>query len=158
MLLVILRHGKAEKDSPTGRDSDRPLTKRGRRQAEHIGKLLAHPQAPLERPTTILSSRAERAKHTATLVAEALGTTVTFEDTLSLGNPTKDALALIAKLAQHNKPTLIVGHNPQLEDLVAALTGDETGIATGELAAIDIHSGKHATGKLLARFRLDDED
>jgi phosphohistidine phosphatase len=158
VLLMVLRHGKAEKDAPTGRDADRPLANRGVRQADHIGELLVKAQAPLMRPALILSSRAERAKHTATIVAEALGLAVTFEDAIALGNSTKDALSLVGTLAERGEPALIVGHNPQFEDLVGALTGSESGMSTGELVVVDVRAGKRSSGRELGRFRLDEVD
>jgi phosphohistidine phosphatase len=155
---MVLRHGKAEKDSPTGRDGDRPLAKRGRRQAAHIGELLAEPLAPLVRPGVILSSRAERARDTAGIVAEALGMKVAFEDAIALGNSTRDALVLVGKLAERGGPVLIVGHNPQFEDLVFALTGSEGGMSTGELVAIEVAGGKRPSGREVRRYRLDEDD
>lgn len=155
---MILRHGKAEKDSPTGRDVDRPLAKRGVQQAEYIGGLLAAAKKPLARPSVILSSRAERAKHTASIVAGALGMTVTFVDALTLGNSTGEAMRLMRSLSERDQPVLLVGHNPQLEDLVSSLTGAEHAMGTGELVCLDVN--REATlpqACALCMVRLDED-
>ena len=39
--LIVLRHAKTERDSPTGRDFDRRLDERGQQDAHEIGKYLA---------------------------------------------------------------------------------------------------------------------
>lgn len=158
MLLMILRHGKAEKDSPTGRDVDRPLANRGLRQAEYVGELLSAAKKPLARPSVILASRAERAKHTASIVAEALGMTVTLEDALTLGNSTGVAMRLVRSLVERDQPVLLVGHNPQLEDLVSSLTGTASGMSTGELVAVEVVGGKQPDARGIGRFRLDEDD
>ena len=40
--LILLRHGKAETDAPTGQDFDRALTGRGRRDAALVAREAGH--------------------------------------------------------------------------------------------------------------------
>jgi phosphohistidine phosphatase SixA len=76
MLLSILRHGKAEPQSHSGRDADRRLTPLGRAQAAYIGGLFALREAPhTSPPRIVISSDAVRARQTAELVATALART-----------------------------------------------------------------------------------
>src|SRR5438105_10268205 len=88
MILMLLRHGKAEKESPTGRDVDRPLTKKGEGQAAYIAERLEKGKGPAgSAPGVILSSRAARARATAEVVAKALDLSVTFEEALLPDSP-----------------------------------------------------------------------
>ncbi|HWQ82999.1 MAG TPA: histidine phosphatase family protein, partial [Anaerolineales bacterium] len=68
--LLILRHAKSSWDHPDLADIDRPLNKRGLRDAPRIGHWLKHQELV---PDVIASSPADRAKTTARLVAEACG-------------------------------------------------------------------------------------
>ena len=158
MILLVLRHGKAEKDSPTGRDVDRPLMKRGERQAEYIREKLADGDG-VARPEVILSSRAMRARATAEIVAKGLGREVEFEEALTLGTPFSEAMELVRRLAGAGRAVLIVGHNPQFEDLVTALTGEEQEMRTGEMVALDVRAeGKHLAAREIGRERLGEDD
>ena len=59
--LILLRHGKAEADAPTGQDFDRALTGRGRRDAALVARELAEAGSA---PDLVLVSPAVRAKET----------------------------------------------------------------------------------------------
>src|SRR5213596_3467720 len=67
--LLVLRHAKAQPDSPLG-DWSRDLAERGRRDAPVMGELI---RERIGRPDAIVSSDAHRAKQTAELAAEAIG-------------------------------------------------------------------------------------
>jgi len=59
--LMLLRHAKTETDAPSGRDQDRRLDERGRRDAAEIGSWIArHPPFP----DLVQVSPAVRAKQT----------------------------------------------------------------------------------------------
>jgi len=60
--LLILRHAKSSWKHPELTDYDRPLNKRGKNDAQQIGKLI---------PDLIMSSLSTRAYATANLVAKA---------------------------------------------------------------------------------------
>jgi len=159
MILMVLRHAKAEKDSPTGKDFDRPLAAKGERQAEYIAEQLAKPRPPLAAPATIISSRAVRARSTAEIIGRALKQTVMFDDSLLPDAPRAGLMSLVRRVTRSDQPVLIVGHNPQFEDLVSHLSGEDDEMRTGELAALEIGSdAKGLTAKELARARLDDDD
>ncbi|CAG1010485.1 putative phosphoglycerate mutase [Phycisphaerales bacterium] len=158
MLLLVLRHAKAEKDSPTGRDEDRPLSDLGRRQAEFIGSHLLRPGKGLKTPALILSSPAARARTTAEIIAKALGLKVGFDDSLGLGADTREALQLVRQLAQAEHTALIVGHNPQFEDLAAELGQRDDRLRTGELIGFDITlDGTRVLATEVATVRLEED-
>jgi phosphohistidine phosphatase len=66
--LLILRHAKSSWKFPDLADHDRPLNKRGKRDAPKIGNLLKEKDLV---PDLIISSTAVRAKRTAKMVAKA---------------------------------------------------------------------------------------
>jgi phosphohistidine phosphatase len=70
MEIYLLRHGIAEDESPTGRDSDRQLTPAGRRKLHEVLKLVA---ASGFKPHVIVSSPYVRARQTAEIASEVLG-------------------------------------------------------------------------------------
>ena len=65
--LLILRHAKSSWNDENVLDHDRPLNKRGKRDAPRIGKLLYQSQLS---PDLIISSTAKRARKTASKVAK----------------------------------------------------------------------------------------
>src|SRR5439155_3966479 len=72
MRLMLLRHGKPESESPTGRDFDCPLAKEGFRQAQFIAAQLEEERKRAEStPVAVLSSPAARARATAKVIAQA---------------------------------------------------------------------------------------
>lgn len=160
MRVYILRHGKADKDSPTGHDLDRALVERGVAQARFIADRFLAGTVPLEhRPVVVLASRASRAASTAGIIARALGLEVAYDDDLFPDQSVRQALRLLSldEVPASGGPVLLVGHNPQLEGLVRALAGSVPfeHLRTGELAAFDVEdrAGKLA-GALMGTVRL----
>src|SRR5437773_10540738 len=91
MRLMLLRHGKPESESPTGRDFDCPLAKEGFRQAQFIAAQLGEGSKLAEStPVAVLSSPAARARATAKVIAQALERPVTRQDGLGPHGPRKD--------------------------------------------------------------------
>ena len=159
MIIEVIRHGKAERDAPSGRDADRPLRARGERQARGLGDLLT---AQERRPARLLASPFVRARETARLIAERVGIEVEFASALEVGNPLEAAVRLIEEHAGAS-PLALVGHNNQLEDLVNFLLppSDDFGhLRTGEAAILEIDSVTLAdpggAARLLERLRLED--
>src|SRR5919202_88038 len=99
-MLWLLRHGEAEDGSP---DSERPLTKKGRRQARDAGAALAKLGAGVD---ACLTSPKVRAYETALLACEALDVEPEHEPRLA-GGPF-DAEQLAAGLGN----VLLVGLRP----------------------------------------------
>lgn len=158
--MIIVRHGKAEADSPSGRDEDRRLKKRGERQARWLGEQFAQ-----RAPALILSSGHERAIATARLIHQQTGSELRHEAKLELGYVASDALGVIAAHADGcgDRPLMIVGHNPQLGQLLWVLTQgmpvEESDLRTGEAVVLDFDPAD-AIGKAaaVARVRMPDEE
>ena len=151
--LLVLRHGKSSWSDPALADHDRPLKKRGRRGARSIGEQLR--DAGLA-PDLVLSSTARRARSTARRCLEASGGQARLELTRDLyGTGAKRHLEEIGRRARdEDRLVMVVGHNPDLEDLVALLTGEPTTLKTAFLAVIHLEV-VHWADLATARGRLD---
>lgn len=135
--LLVLRHGKSSWADPALDDHDRPLKGRGRRGATSIGKQLR--EAGLL-PDLALSSTARRARSTARRCLAASGAETPLQVTRELyGSGAARHREEIARRAGDEHATvLVVGHNPDLEDLVAGLTGEPVRLKTAFLAEISL--------------------
>jgi len=147
MDLYIVRHGKAARESPSGRDEDRPLKERGRRQAEWLGKTLVNSHLAAAR---ILTSDIDRAIETARIIQTALGCPLETDERLRTDRPAGQALGAIDDQAELN--LIVVGHNPQLSLLVRSLAGIPTAeLRTGQCAHIELAQGR---GRLIDLLRM----
>lgn len=117
MQLYIVRHGKAEQDSSTGRDRDRELAPKGQRQARWLGEQLAgRPDAP----TTIYASPFARADQTARMINESIGAELLYDDRLIVDEPASGLFDLIGEHGA-GEAIALVGHNPQLSRVAGTL-------------------------------------
>ncbi len=159
MRCVIVRHGKAETASATGRDEDRVLKPRGVRQAEFLAAAFA---GEGRRPSLIIASRFERAISTAHIIQKVTGAPLHLAPHLEVGHAASVGLDLIKSHSPHS-PLMLVGHNPQLAELVWVLTKgmppQDAGLRTGEAVELELDPRAVIGGaKELARLRLDGED
>jgi phosphohistidine phosphatase len=132
--LLILRHAKSSWDHPDLNDHDRPLNKRGRRDAPRMGQLIRQ-QGLL--PDLILSSTAQRAKETAEAVIQECGYrgAVNYLPSFYAAGP-RAILAALRELPDAIQCVMVVGHNPDLEELLESLTGNFTTLSTCALAQV----------------------
>jgi phosphohistidine phosphatase SixA len=145
--LLLLRHAHAGDPMKwSGNDDLRPLSDRGRRQAERLGRLLAEAGF---RPDAIRSSPRLRALETAEPVAAALGLKVISDDALA-GPMDLDTLEDLLAAAGNPSRPLLVGHDPDFSELAATLTGaPELPLRKGALVRIDIARPLEAGAGLL---------
>jgi phosphohistidine phosphatase len=118
--LHLLRHAHA--GDPTawqGRDEDRPLSDKGERQAERLGVFLAGVRFS---PDVFITSPKVRAARTAEIVAGHLGTKVVIDERLAGAFDLTDLERLLTDAGNPARP-VIVGHDPDFSDLLAALSG-----------------------------------
>lgn len=135
--LFVMRHAKAERDSDTGRDFDRPLAKRGWRDAEAVGREMRVRGLELE---AVLASPARRAAETVAALASGYGK-LEPEFEPGIYNAPVDRLIEIVRNADDSiARLLIVGHNPGFQELALCLAGDDPsdGFPTAAIAAIDL--------------------
>jgi phosphohistidine phosphatase len=125
-VIWLLRHGDAEDGSP---DAQRPLTGKGRAQAEAAGAALACLGVEVD---ACLTSPRVRAADTARLACGPLRVEPEVEERLSGGAFDPEELA-----AGHGDSVLLVGHEPDFSDAIARLTGGRVDMKKGGLAAIE---------------------
>ena len=121
--LVLVRHAKSAWDEPGLDDHERPLAKRGLRDAPEMGHRLA--ERGLE-PDVILSSTAVRARMTAELIADALGfraDRVTTDERLYAASP-EEILGVVRQLNPAVDIAMLVAHDPGMSDLAHRLSGE----------------------------------
>jgi len=121
MKLYIIRHGAAAPKEDYDRDADRPLTAEGRTRIENVANLLARLGA---RPSTILTSPFVRAVETAQILSNALaGAPVAESERLTNDYAAADVLDLVAET--DSGEIALVGHAPQLDEVLARMTVGE---------------------------------
>jgi phosphohistidine phosphatase len=125
-VIYLLRHGDAEQGD--GDDAARRLTEKGERQAVTAGKALAALGVELD---ACLASPKVRALDTGRLACEQLGLEVETDERLHGGD--FDPLELSAG----REAVLLVGHEPDFSNAVAALTGGKVKLRKGGLAAVE---------------------
>lgn len=116
--LMLLRHGKSDWNAAVSGDFRRPLAKRGKKASLRVARWMRE-HAPL--PDCVVSSPAERTKATALLVCDKLGIperNILWDSTLYLAD-LGSLLASLAQIPDTCKTTLVVGHNPGLEELLS---------------------------------------
>jgi phosphohistidine phosphatase len=128
-VIWLLRHGDAE-DGGGKPDADRDLTEKGERQSRDAGKALKVLGVELE---VCLTSPKVRARRTAELACEALGTPIEDDDRLAGGD--FDPLELAAGRGE----VILVGHEPDFSSAVALVTGSRVKMKKGGIAALDDH-------------------
>jgi phosphohistidine phosphatase len=129
--LWLLRHGDAE---PHGSRSDfeRRLTARGERQSRAAGAAFARLGVHFER---VFTSPRVRALETARLVCAELDLEPVVHEALAGGFGEHDAAGLLAAIAA-DRALLVVGHEPDLSGVVAALTSARIEMKKGGIAAV----------------------
>jgi len=122
--LLILRHAKSDWDSGASADFDRPLAKRGRKDAPLVGAWL-YREGMI--PDYLISSPAQRARETAINVCKALDLKkkqIVWDDAIYEAD-LDSLLGVLAGVPTDAATVLLVGHNPGLEDLVRFLTDND---------------------------------
>lgn len=134
--VLILRHAKSSWKHPDVNDHDRPLNKRGKRDAPYMGELLRDKDLV---PDFIVSSTAKRARSTAKAVAKAAGYKgeITLNQSLYAASPTA-YIDVLRDLSNKYAQVLMIGHNPGLEQLVDMLTGEEHTMSTCSLVHVQL--------------------
>lgn len=134
--LLLMRHAKSSWKDPELADHERPLNKRGKKDAPLMGQLLRERNLI---PDRILSSTAIRARATAETFAESSGYQgeILYLDNLYLAEADEYILAL------KNVPdlfgcVLMIGHNPGLETVLQVLSGAIQSLPTAVIAQVQL--------------------
>lgn len=123
-----MRHAKSSWNSPGLKDFDRPLNKRGERDAPRMGKYLKELQLV---PDQIFSSPAARAKSTVLNVIQELElpeSTIKWDENLYFKG-SKAYIEAIRSADDSSEIVMTVGHNPMTEDTIDKLSAGSLTIA-----------------------------
>jgi len=144
--LYLLRHAKSSWGDPGLSDFDRPLAPRGKRAASRIADHLRQRGCQFD---LVLCSAARRAADTWRPIAAALTyeAPVSRERSLYLAGD-DNLMNRLRSLDEKVCSVLLIGHNPDLEELADALC------AGGEAGALRRIAAKYPTGAL-ATIKLD---
>jgi phosphohistidine phosphatase len=129
--LWLLRHGDAEAHG-VGSDFERRLTARGEQQSRAAGRAFVALGVSFE---LVFTSPRVRALETARLVCAQVGGEAIVHEPLTGGFEERDADELLAASGPSSS-VLLVGHEPDLSGLVAALTSARIDLKKGGIAAI----------------------
>ena len=151
--LYLLRHAHAgDPERWSGDDALRPLSEKGRRQSERVGRMLA---AADEAPDVIVTSPRVRAEETARIVADILGVPVIVDRRLA-GPLYAEEADDICTDAGGARPCL-VGHDPDFSSLLGELLGVAVvPMRKGALARVDF-DGRIRSGRGVLRYLVPPE-
>ena len=133
LTLSILRHAKSSWDDSRLDDHERPLAKRGAREAPRVGGYIAEHDL---KPDMVLCSDAVRTRATLALVLaewEGAPPKTSYEEGLYLAPPS-ELLARIHEVGPGVHNLMIIGHNPGVHALALELTGSGDRKLIGSLA------------------------
>ena len=117
--VYLVRHGIAADPVPEVPDESRPLTAKGRRRFRRAARVFAQLG---ERVDHLFTSPLVRAVQTAEILARGLKEDeIAVLEELRPGSPVSTVLAAAAKSAKDGEGLALVGHDPQMSLLVAAL-------------------------------------
>lgn len=129
--LILLRHAKSAWDTGAASDHERPLNKRGRRDAPRVAAKLAELGWLPER---VYGSDALRSRQTWERMEDALspkGSSPKVKLTEKLYMADVDAIRKqLAKLDDETKVIMVIGHNPGWEEAAEKLTGKKVRLTT----------------------------
>ena len=122
--LYLIRHAKSSWDNNNLKDIERPLNKRGEKDAPFMGTVLSKKNI---KPDFIISSPAERALTTAKIFCSEMKIDedqITVEQKLYEASR-KDILSVIQSFDKEINSAMLFSHNPGLTDLAGFLTSGE---------------------------------
>lgn len=143
--ILLLRHAKSSWDDSSLDDFDRPLAKRGIKDAPRMGAFARNTGYV---PDLIISSPAKRAHQTTQLFAAEAGvedSEIEWEEDFYYGSAS-DYLASVQQCDDGLGCVMLVGHNPKMEEIVSLLCGAGSGyiarMPTAALACVEHPANK----------------
>ncbi len=138
--LLLLRHGKSSWDDSSLDDIDRPLSKRGRKASDLIGR---HLERNRLRPELVLCSPSRRTRETLARIEKSFDRILPTRIDGALYEATAESLMDRVRHIENMAETiLVIGHNPSIQDLALTVVG------SGDLEARNQLVEKYPTGAL----------
>jgi phosphohistidine phosphatase len=134
--LLLMRHAKSSWANDGQVDWERPLNERGQRDAPRMGQWL---RQQCLAPDVVISSTARRAVDTAAAVIDASGYGGEWLREGSLYAAEAEAFFEVLRGVPETCGTvLVIAHNPGIEEVIEALTGEAETMPTAALAQISL--------------------
>ena len=134
--LIVLRHAKSAWNTATASDHERPLNKRGIRDAPRMAEKLVELDW---QPQRVLSSDSQRTRETWAGMKPVLTTKPSVVFTRDLYHAGLGSLReLVADVDPTLRDLMVIGHNPGWEDMVSCLTGDYITMTTCNAALLTV--------------------
>ncbi len=137
--LYLVRHAKSDWSYVGLADFDRPLNKRGKRDAPRMGKYLK--RVWKVKPDYVLCSTAKRVRSTVKRLRKSLKFSkkrISWHERIYSGH-SGDVLDLIRQVDNRYREVMVIGHNPDMTVLVNELTGSTiANVPTCGVAGIDL--------------------
>jgi phosphohistidine phosphatase len=122
--LYILRHAKSDWGSAAESDFERPLAKRGKKDAPAMGRWMSNHKVKID---YVISSPAKRTKQTVHAVVKELHVpkgAVHFDERVYLAS-VETLLQVLKECPAGTRNLMLVGHNPGLDDLLKYLANEQ---------------------------------
>lgn len=135
-ILILMRHAKSDWGDESLSDRERPLNRRGRRDAPRMAQWLAESDLI---PDLILSSSSERTRETAELMKGEWSSepTTLLTEALYLATP-DEILSTVRSDACDAQRLLVLAHNPGMTQLVSHLSGEMVEMPTAAIVVFRI--------------------
>jgi phosphohistidine phosphatase len=134
--LLLMRHAKSSWKDTELADHERPLNKRGMKDALFMGDVLKEKELM---PQKILGSTAVRVQETVNQLVKDCGYNgeIQFLDELYLAEP-EVYLTVLRTLPESLERVMFIGHNPGLEGLLQVLSGRIESLPTSSVAYLNL--------------------
>jgi len=118
--LILIRHAKSSWKRPELPDRERPLNKRGNRDAPEMGRRLARKKV---RPDLVITSPARRARATARKITRELeyAAEASIDERL-FGATAEELLDVVRCIDEGAQHAMLFGHNPEITEFAEELT------------------------------------
>jgi phosphohistidine phosphatase len=138
--LLIMRHAKASWENSECSDFERPLTQFGLQAAPFMGNVIY--QNGLQ-PNLIICSSAKRARQTAVLIRAVaeIKANIEYREEIYGARPAT-FLQIAVGIEEKHESVLFIGHNPEIEDFVRVLTGENQSMPTAAIAIVTLNIEK----------------
>ncbi len=152
--LIVVRHAKSAWDTEAPNDHERPLNKRGRRDAPRVGRAIAKEGWA---PDHVLSSDAMRTRETWRRMKRSFDKKkVEVAFTSELYHAGLEAIAELVKgVGDKAKTVMVIGHNPGLEEALSELVGSEVTLTTCNAALLSVEAKTWAEAFTRKKWKLE---
>lgn len=120
--IFLMRHAKAEKSGAYFSDFERPLCPKGKEDAKNAGIFLSKLENP---PQKLFFSPSLRTVQTFELINESLRDKIPISESSDLlySKGSEGYLKLIAKIEPSINSIMVIGHNPDIEEVCSLVCG-----------------------------------